>query len=141
MKLKNQYHITNCVGKYSMEQENWRALAPLPVPLACHAAVTVKNRLYVMGGWTPQVRNIAEPSSIYGVLFHPYCLCLLWRPVHIPCASTPLRTCAHSCLLHPVCSHCWFEKRYAYIISHNSYVFCICPDISYEISAFFSKPS
>nr|XP_034962351.1 kelch repeat and BTB domain-containing protein 12 isoform X5 [Zootoca vivipara] len=55
MKLKNQYHITNCVGKYSMEQENWRALAPLPVPLACHAAVTVKNRLYVMGGWTPQM--------------------------------------------------------------------------------------
>ncbi|XP_060095675.1 kelch repeat and BTB domain-containing protein 12 [Heteronotia binoei] len=55
MKLKNQYHITNCVDKYSMEQENWRTVAPLPVPLACHAVVTVKNRLYVMGGWTPQM--------------------------------------------------------------------------------------
>ncbi|XP_054834794.1 kelch repeat and BTB domain-containing protein 12 [Eublepharis macularius] len=55
MKLKNQYHITNCVEKYSMEQENWRTVAPLPVPLACHAVVTVKNRLYVMGGWTPQM--------------------------------------------------------------------------------------
>lgn len=59
MKLKNQYQITNCVEKYSMEQENWRNVAPLPVPLACHAVVTVKNRLYVMGGWTPQVRNTA----------------------------------------------------------------------------------
>ncbi|XP_013910197.1 PREDICTED: kelch repeat and BTB domain-containing protein 12 [Thamnophis sirtalis] len=55
MKLKNQYQITNIVEKYSMEQENWRTLAPLPVPLACHAVVTVKNRLYVIGGWTPQM--------------------------------------------------------------------------------------
>ncbi|XP_062977442.1 kelch repeat and BTB domain-containing protein 12 [Elgaria multicarinata webbii] len=55
MKLKNQYHITNIVEKYSMEQDNWRNLAPLPVPLACHAVVTMKNRLYVMGGWTPQM--------------------------------------------------------------------------------------
>nr|XP_020667170.1 kelch repeat and BTB domain-containing protein 12 isoform X2 [Pogona vitticeps] len=55
MRLKNQYHITNIVEKYSMEEGNWRTLAPLPVPLACHAVVTVKNRLYVMGGWTPQM--------------------------------------------------------------------------------------
>ncbi|XP_066472316.1 kelch repeat and BTB domain-containing protein 12 [Tiliqua scincoides] len=55
MKLKNQYCITNCVEKYSMEQDNWRTAAPLPVPLACHAAVMLKNRLYVMGGWTPQM--------------------------------------------------------------------------------------
>ncbi|XP_053143859.1 kelch repeat and BTB domain-containing protein 12 isoform X2 [Hemicordylus capensis] len=55
MKLKNQYRITNCVEKYSMEQDNWRTTAPLPVPLACHAVVTVKNRLYIMGGWTPQM--------------------------------------------------------------------------------------
>ncbi|KAJ6668327.1 hypothetical protein lerEdw1_015704 [Lerista edwardsae] len=55
MKLKNQYCITNCVEKYSMEQDNWRTVRPLPVPLACHAVVTLKNRLYVMGGWTPQM--------------------------------------------------------------------------------------
>ncbi|KAJ7316901.1 hypothetical protein JRQ81_003063 [Phrynocephalus forsythii] len=55
MRLKNQYHITNIVEKYSIEEGNWRTLAPLPVPLACHAVVTVKNRLYVMGGWTPQM--------------------------------------------------------------------------------------
>ncbi|KAF7249747.1 Kelch repeat and BTB domain-containing protein 12 [Varanus komodoensis] len=55
MKLKNQYHITNIVERYSMEQDNWRTVAPLPVPLACHAVVQVKNRLFAMGGWTPQM--------------------------------------------------------------------------------------
>lgn len=77
MKLKNQYHITNCVEKYSMEQDNWRTVAPLSVPLACHAVVTVKNRLFVMGGWTPQVRNLAENFNVYGVftLYCPLCFC------------------------------------------------------------------
>ncbi|XP_019360488.1 PREDICTED: kelch repeat and BTB domain-containing protein 12 [Gavialis gangeticus] len=54
-KLKNQYLVTNCVEKYSMEQGSWRSVAPLPLQLACHAVVTVKNKLYVMGGWTPQM--------------------------------------------------------------------------------------
>uniref|UniRef100_A0A8B9M4C9 Kelch repeat and BTB domain containing 12 n=1 Tax=Accipiter nisus TaxID=211598 RepID=A0A8B9M4C9_9AVES len=55
MKVKNQYLVTNCVEKYSMEQGTWRSTAPLPVPLACHVVVTVKNKLYVLGGWTPQM--------------------------------------------------------------------------------------
>ncbi|XP_009667633.2 kelch repeat and BTB domain-containing protein 12 [Struthio camelus] len=55
MKMKNQYLVTNCVEKYSMEQDTWRSMAPLPLPLACHVVVTVKNKLYVMGGWTPQM--------------------------------------------------------------------------------------
>ncbi|KAK2529483.1 Kbtbd12 [Columba guinea] len=55
MKVKNQYLVTNCVEKYSMEQGTWRSTAPLPVPLACHGVVTVKNKLYVLGGWTPQM--------------------------------------------------------------------------------------
>ncbi|KGL84578.1 Kelch repeat and BTB domain-containing protein 12, partial [Tinamus guttatus] len=55
MKIKNQYLVTNCVEKYSMEQDTWRSRAPLPLPLACHAAVTVKSSLYVLGGWTPQM--------------------------------------------------------------------------------------
>ncbi|XP_013807432.2 kelch repeat and BTB domain-containing protein 12 [Apteryx mantelli] len=55
MKMKNQYLVTNCVEKYSMEQDTWRSIAPLPLPLACHVVVTVKNKLYVMGGWTPQM--------------------------------------------------------------------------------------
>ncbi|XP_010288509.1 PREDICTED: kelch repeat and BTB domain-containing protein 12 [Phaethon lepturus] len=55
MKVKNQYLVTNCVEKYSMEQGTWRSTAPLPVPLASHVVVTVKNTLYVLGGWTPQM--------------------------------------------------------------------------------------
>ncbi|KFV62604.1 Kelch repeat and BTB domain-containing protein 12, partial [Dryobates pubescens] len=55
MKVKNQYLVTNCVEKYSMEQGTWRSTAPLPLPLACHVVVTVKNKLYVLGGWTPQM--------------------------------------------------------------------------------------
>ncbi|XP_062441921.1 kelch repeat and BTB domain-containing protein 12 isoform X4 [Rhea pennata] len=55
MKMKNRYLVTNCVEKYSMEQDTWRSIAPLPLPLACHVVVTVKNKLYVMGGWTPQM--------------------------------------------------------------------------------------
>lgn len=85
MKLKNQYCITNCVEKYSMEQDNWRTVRPLPVPLACHAVVTLKNRLYVMGGWTPQVRNILEHShSIHLGALWPDCqsLCTLGSCVH-----------------------------------------------------------
>ncbi|KAM7125844.1 kelch repeat and BTB domain-containing protein 12 isoform 2-T3 [Molossus nigricans] len=55
MKIKNQYLITNCVDKYSVERDNWKRVSPLPLQLACHAAVTVNNKLYVIGGWTPQM--------------------------------------------------------------------------------------
>ncbi|XP_072454423.1 kelch repeat and BTB domain-containing protein 12 isoform X1 [Notamacropus eugenii] len=55
MKLKNQYLVTNCVDKYSVEHDNWKRVAPLPLQLACHAVVTVNNKLYVIGGWTPQM--------------------------------------------------------------------------------------
>lgn len=55
MKHKNRYIITNCVDKYLAENESWRSVSPLPLPLACHAVVTLNNKLYVMGGWTPQV--------------------------------------------------------------------------------------
>nr|XP_058933926.1 kelch repeat and BTB domain-containing protein 12 isoform X4 [Kogia breviceps] len=55
MKLKNQYLITNCVDKYSVERDTWKRVSPLPLPLACHAVVTVNNKLYVIGGRTPQM--------------------------------------------------------------------------------------
>ncbi|XP_025777386.1 kelch repeat and BTB domain-containing protein 12 [Prionailurus viverrinus] len=55
MKVKNQYLITNCVDKYSVERDSWRRVSPLPLQLACHAVVTVNNKLYVIGGWTPQM--------------------------------------------------------------------------------------
>ncbi|XP_053576806.1 kelch repeat and BTB domain-containing protein 12 isoform X2 [Bombina bombina] len=54
MKLKNQYVVTNCVDRYSMESGTWRSVAPLPIQLACHAVVTLNNKLFVIGGWTPQ---------------------------------------------------------------------------------------
>lgn len=57
MKIKHQYLITNCVDKYSVERDNWKRVSPLPLPLACHAVVTVNNKLYVIGGWTPQVKT------------------------------------------------------------------------------------
>ncbi|XP_020925103.1 kelch repeat and BTB domain-containing protein 12 isoform X2 [Sus scrofa] len=55
MKIKNQYLITNYVDKYSAERDSWKRVAPLPLQLACHAVVTVNNKLYVIGGWTPQM--------------------------------------------------------------------------------------
>ncbi|XP_038595902.1 kelch repeat and BTB domain-containing protein 12 isoform X1 [Tachyglossus aculeatus] len=55
MKMKNQYLITNCVDKYSIEHDSWKRVSPLPLQLACHAVVTVNNKLYVIGGWTPQM--------------------------------------------------------------------------------------
>lgn len=64
MKVKGRYLVTNCVEKYSMEQGTWRSTAPLPVPLACHVVVAVKNRLYVLGGWTPQVKKRAGCSVL-----------------------------------------------------------------------------
>ncbi|XP_053768547.1 kelch repeat and BTB domain-containing protein 12 isoform X3 [Desmodus rotundus] len=60
MKIKNQYLITNCVDKYSVDQDNWKRVSPLPLQLACHAVVTVNNKLYVIGGWTPQMDLPAE---------------------------------------------------------------------------------
>ena len=57
MKVKNQYLITNCVDKYSVERDTWKRVSPLPLQLACHAVATVNNKLYVIGGWTPQVKR------------------------------------------------------------------------------------
>ncbi|XP_040214906.1 kelch repeat and BTB domain-containing protein 12 [Rana temporaria] len=57
MKHKNRYVVTNCVDKYLAESESWRSVSPLPLPLACHAVVTLNHKLYVMGGWTPQIDN------------------------------------------------------------------------------------
>ncbi|KAG9332471.1 hypothetical protein JZ751_014569 [Albula glossodonta] len=46
MKLKNQYCITNLVEHWSLQGGAWHSSAPLPIPLACHSAVSLKNRLY-----------------------------------------------------------------------------------------------
>ncbi|XP_042529191.1 kelch repeat and BTB domain-containing protein 12 isoform X2 [Dipodomys spectabilis] len=41
MKIKNQYLITNCVDKYSVERDSWKRVSPLPLQLACHAVLTM----------------------------------------------------------------------------------------------------
>lgn len=58
MKLKNQYLITNCVQRWSLQGGPWRSAAPLPMPLAYHSVVRMKESLYVIGGRTPQVMII-----------------------------------------------------------------------------------
>ncbi|XP_047390764.1 kelch repeat and BTB domain-containing protein 12 isoform X1 [Sciurus carolinensis] len=69
MKIKNQYLITNCVDRYSVERDSWKRVAPLPLQLACHAVVTLNDQLYVIGGWTPQVdRPDEEPDRLSNAL-------------------------------------------------------------------------
>ncbi|XP_061641309.1 kelch repeat and BTB domain-containing protein 12 [Phyllopteryx taeniolatus] len=65
MKLKNQLLITNCVERWSLQGGPWRSAAPLPVPLAYHTVVRLKDRLYVIGGRTPQsYRTDDEPDRL-----------------------------------------------------------------------------
>lgn len=65
MKLKNQYLITNCVERWSLQGGPWRSAAPLPMPLAYHSVVRIKERLYVIGGRTPQsYRMDDEPDRL-----------------------------------------------------------------------------
>ncbi|XP_004548577.3 kelch repeat and BTB domain-containing protein 12 [Maylandia zebra] len=65
MKLKNQFLITNCVERWSLQGGPWRSAAPLPLPLACHSVVRMKDRLYVVGGRTPQsYRMDEEPDCL-----------------------------------------------------------------------------
>ncbi|XP_030062057.1 kelch repeat and BTB domain-containing protein 12 [Microcaecilia unicolor] len=70
MKMKNQYVITHAVEKYCIAQDTWKCASPLPVALACHAVVTLNNKLYVMGGWTPQMDlPDDEPDRLSNRLF------------------------------------------------------------------------
>ncbi|KAK7916609.1 hypothetical protein WMY93_012370 [Mugilogobius chulae] len=65
MKLKNQYLITNCVQRWSLQGGPWRSAAPLPLPLAYHSIVKMNERLYVMGGRTPQSFHLDdEPDRL-----------------------------------------------------------------------------
>ncbi|CAK6973802.1 kelch repeat and BTB domain-containing protein 12 [Scomber scombrus] len=65
MKLKNQLLITNCVERWSLQGGPWRSAAPLPMPLAYHSVVRLKDCLYVIGGRTPQsYRMDDEPDHL-----------------------------------------------------------------------------
>lgn len=56
MKERHHYIITDSVERWSLKRGgSWLSFAPLPLPLACHCVVSLKEHLYVLGGWTPQV--------------------------------------------------------------------------------------
>lgn len=56
MKVRNHYVITDSVERWSLKRGgSWLSFAPLPLPLACHSAVSLNDHIYVLGGWTPQV--------------------------------------------------------------------------------------
>lgn len=58
MKVRNHYIITDSVERWSLKRGgSWLSFAPLPLPLACHCAISLKEHLYVLGGWTPQVHK------------------------------------------------------------------------------------
>ncbi|XP_037535400.1 kelch repeat and BTB domain-containing protein 12 [Nematolebias whitei] len=65
MKLKDQFVITNCVERWSLQGGPWRSAAPLPLPLAYHTVVRMKDLLYVLGGRTPQSYRLDdEPDRL-----------------------------------------------------------------------------
>lgn len=58
MKVRNHYIITDSVERWSLKRGgSWLSFSPLPLPLACHCVVSLKEHLYVLGGWTPQVHT------------------------------------------------------------------------------------
>ncbi|XP_041860116.1 kelch repeat and BTB domain-containing protein 12-like [Melanotaenia boesemani] len=70
MKLRNHYVITNSVERWSLKRGgSWLSFAPLPLPLACHCAVSLKEFLYVLGGWTPQDQPDDEPDKLSNRVF------------------------------------------------------------------------
>lgn len=59
MKVCNHYVITDSMERWSLKRGgSWLSFAPLPLSLASHFVVTLKEHLYVLGGWTPQVPRL-----------------------------------------------------------------------------------
>lgn len=66
MRERHRQVVTASVLRWSLSRGGgWLPSAPLPLPLACHSAVSLQGELYVLGGWTPQV----APHSLT-VVFH-----------------------------------------------------------------------
>ncbi|XP_072223218.1 kelch repeat and BTB domain-containing protein 12-like [Leuresthes tenuis] len=71
MKVRNHYMITDSVDRWSLKRGgSWLSFAPLPLPLACHSAVSLKEHIYVLGGWTPQFQPDDEPDKLSNRVFH-----------------------------------------------------------------------
>ncbi|XP_047458218.1 kelch repeat and BTB domain-containing protein 12-like [Mugil cephalus] len=70
MKVRNQYAITNSVERWSLKRGgSWLSFSPLPLPLACHSAVSLNEHIYVLGGWTPQHQPDDEPDKLSNRVF------------------------------------------------------------------------
>ncbi|XP_068181155.1 kelch repeat and BTB domain-containing protein 12-like [Antennarius striatus] len=70
MKTCHRYVITASVERWSLKRgSSWLGFAPLPLPLACHCAVILKEHLYVLGGWTPQNLPDEEPDKLSNRVF------------------------------------------------------------------------
>ncbi|XP_045911518.1 kelch repeat and BTB domain-containing protein 12-like [Micropterus dolomieu] len=70
MKVRNHYIITDSVERWSLKRGgSWLSFAPLPLPLACHCVVNLKEHLYVLGGWTPQHQPDDEPDKLSNRVF------------------------------------------------------------------------
>ncbi|XP_019746722.1 kelch repeat and BTB domain-containing protein 12-like isoform X2 [Hippocampus comes] len=70
MKVHHHYIITDSVMRWSLRRGgSWISFAPLPLPLACHSTVSLKERLYVLGGWSPQNHPEEEPDKLSNRVF------------------------------------------------------------------------
>ncbi|XP_017270520.1 kelch repeat and BTB domain-containing protein 12-like isoform X1 [Kryptolebias marmoratus] len=70
MKVHNHYVITDSVERWSLKRGgSWLSFPPLPLPLACHCAVSLQEHLYVLGGWTPQEQPDDEPDKLSNRVF------------------------------------------------------------------------
>lgn len=56
---RHQQVVTASVLRWSLSAGgDWLPSSPLPLPLACHSAVSLQGELYVLGGWTQQVEHL-----------------------------------------------------------------------------------
>ncbi|XP_021179210.2 kelch repeat and BTB domain-containing protein 12 isoform X1 [Fundulus heteroclitus] len=70
MKVHHHYVITDNVVRWSLKRGgSWLTFAPLPLALACHCTVSLKEHLYVLGGWTPQDQPDDEPDKLSNRVF------------------------------------------------------------------------
>lgn len=59
VRQRHQQVVTASVLRRSLSAGgHWLPSTALPLPLACHCAVSLQGELYVLGGWTPQVEHL-----------------------------------------------------------------------------------
>ncbi|XP_034027390.1 kelch repeat and BTB domain-containing protein 12-like [Thalassophryne amazonica] len=69
-KVRNHYIITDSVERWPLKTGgSWLSSASLPLPLACHSFISLKDHLYVLGGWTPQDQPDDEPDRLSNRVF------------------------------------------------------------------------